>query len=64
MLSASGEEAEDSHIFSVNWFPHTESLLLLTLAIQVLSTWIPEYNGKDPNGHANNDYTDFVHTRI
>lgn len=64
MVDASGQETTDVNIFSLPWFPHTESLLLTTLVIQVLSVWIPEHNGKDPNAPSNNDYTDFVHTRI
>ncbi len=62
LIDATGEAPEGA--LNLPWYPETESLLLITLAIQILSVWLPEQNGLDPNRDANNDYTDFVHTRI
>lgn len=64
MVDASGQATTDSNIFMLPWFEHTQSLLLTTLVIQVISVWMPEYNGKDPNAQSNNDYTEVVQTRI
>ena len=30
----------------------------------MLSVFVPELHGLDPNRDANNDYTDFVNTRV
>lgn len=42
----------------------SHSLLSMIAVIQVLSVFIPEINGLDPNRNAHNDYTDAVNTRI
>lgn len=50
----------------ITWkpFPFTASVLLFTAAIQVISAFVPESLGMDPNRNANDDYTDCVSTRI
>ena len=42
----------------------TSSILTMTAALQAISAFVPEHNGMDPNRDANNDYTDFVSTRV
>lgn len=42
----------------------TQSLLLFTRAVQVLSVYGPENQGLDPNRDAHNDFTQVVHTRV
>lgn len=64
MLDAGSEFSEGESRLCLSEYPLTQSILILTLAIQVLAVWIPEQEGKDPNRDANNDFTDIVHTRI
>ena len=40
------------------------SVLLVISAIQVISAFVPEKNGLDPNRNANDDYTSCMHTRV
>ena len=42
----------------------THSLFSFIAVIQVLSVFVPELNGLDPNRELNEDYTKVVHTRI
>jgi len=58
------EYINDEMVININQYPLTQSVLGMTLVIQILSVFIPELNGKDPNAYANNDYTSFIHTRI
>jgi len=58
------EQIDDGMVINIKQYPVTQSVLGMTLVIQILSVFIPELNGKDPNAYANNDYTSFIHTRI
>ena len=51
-------------VINVTPFPFTRSILLVTAVIQVISAFVPERNGTDPNRASNNDYTDWAKTRI
>lgn len=64
MINASNEKIEDKDIINLPYFKHDDSVLLITLIIQILSAYIPEFNGNDPNVDSNNDYTVAVDTRI
>lgn len=64
MFDSTGEESEEEGRFLIPSFPLTESLLLMTLAVQVLSVYAPEHAGYDPNRDVHNDFTDFVHARV
>ncbi|MGB4588059.1 MAG: SIS domain-containing protein [Clostridiaceae bacterium] len=64
LLNVTGKAMEDSCVINLPYFRHTESVLLTTLAIQIISVFVPELNGKDPNADSNNNYTEFVRTRI
>ena len=64
MLDAAGDSKETRNRILIPAWPLTQSLLLMTLAVQVLSVFAPEQNGKDPNRDAHNDFTVVVHTRL
>ena len=64
MIDASGEAPGDASRFCVPLFADTQSVLLTTLAIQVMSVYAPEYNGKDPNRESHNDFTVVAGTRL
>ena len=68
MLYAGNEDirCEESHekVLKLDHYPLTQSVLPITMAVQVLSVFMPEALGQDPNRAANDDYTDFVHTRV
>lgn len=63
MLSTDSERKEEGIIY-IPQFKHTDSVFLMTAAIQVISVFVPEINGTDPNRCANDDYTEFVETRV
>ena len=54
----------DDQIINVKDYKHTHSILLITSVIQAISAFVPENNGTDPNRDANNDYTDWMETRV
>lgn len=64
LVDATGARREDEQRIALPCFPRTQSILLTTLVVQVLSVFGPEHIGKDPNRDAHNDYTRFVHTRV
>lgn len=64
MLDASGELCGEEDRIAITAYPLTQSLLLTTLAIQVLSVFAPEEIGEDPNRNANDNFTEAVHTRL
>lgn len=64
MIDSTGEKAMDGHCLCVDCFPQTQSLLLTTLAVQVLSVYAPEKLGLDPNRNAHDDFTEVVGTRV
>ena len=63
MIDATGEASDDASRFCVPSFAGTQSVLLTTLVIQVMSVYAPEYNGKDPNRDSHNDFTVVAGTR-
>lgn len=64
MVNASRNEVEEEDVINLPYFKHDDSVLLITLIIQILSAYIPEFNGNDPNIDSNNDYTYIVDTRV
>lgn len=64
MLDASGEKAIDENCLCIPAFTYMQSLLLMTLVVQVLSVYAPEYNKQDPNRDAHNNYTLIAGTRV
>lgn len=64
MLDVSGNCEDSDNCISLPCYPLTQSLLLMTAAIQTLSVFAPEYCGMDPNRDAHNDFTAFVSTRV
>lgn len=64
LLDASGSLPEEPGRVLLPAHPLTQSLLLFTRAVQVLSVFGPERQGLDPNRDAHNDFTEVVHTRV
>ena len=64
LLDAAGDMPEEQDRVLLPCHPLTQSLLLFTRAIQVLSVYGPETQGLDPNRDAHNDLTEIVHTRV
>lgn len=64
MLDASGKETAREHRIRIPEYPLTQSVLLLTAAVQTLAAAIPEINGKDPNRDSHDDFTRAAGTRV
>lgn len=64
MMINANEEIEDDYVINIRNDKYTQSILSMTLLIQIMSTFVPELNGTDPNRDANNDYTDYMKTRV
>lgn len=64
VVMISAEEENDDFIINVNKYKNTNSILLITTVIQTISAYVPELNGTDPNRNANNEYTDWMNTRV
>lgn len=64
VMITSKHQDDSASMLCVPYARHTQSLLVLTYAIQIISVFVPELHGLDPNRNANNDYTDYVSTRI
>lgn len=64
LINASDELIKEENVIQIPYFEIDSSVLLITLAIQILSVYIPEYYNKDPNRNSNDDYTNFVATRL
>ena len=63
-LCACGGGEDDANVINVGKVNCVDNVLSITAAIQVISAFVPELNGMDPNRDANNDYTDCVSTRV
>jgi len=64
MIDATGSDAEEQNRLNLPSFADTQSLLLTTLAIQIMSVYAPELNGHDPNRNAHDDFTIVAKTRM
>lgn len=64
IINSGKKEIKDPMAINIKNHPLTESVLGITTIIQVLSVFIPESNACDPNVNSNNDYTDYMKTRI
>ena len=64
LIDATGKSPDNSFCVNLPFFPNTQSILLTTLVVQILSVYAPEKMGKDPNRDAHNDFTEVVHTRV
>ncbi len=58
------KECTEPDVINAGYFPLTNSVLTMTAALQAISAFVPELNGMDPNRSANNDYTEWVRTRV
>lgn len=54
----------DDYIYSFKEYKIDHSILTMIYLIQIISVFVPELNGLDPNRDSNNEYTDFVDTRV
>ncbi len=63
MVNAQSPKKDDA-VINISNYADTSSIFLMTAAIQAISVYIPETNGLDPNRPANDDYTDYVETRV
>jgi len=59
-----GSAQDKEGIICLPEYKYTDSVFLITVAIQVISAFVPELNGTDPNRCANDDYTEYVETRV
>lgn len=64
MMINTNNDIEDDLVINIRYDQYTQSILSITLIIQILSAFVPELNGEDPNRDANNDYTECMNTRI
>lgn len=55
---------EDKCVINIRNDKYTQSIFSITLLIQMISAFVPEFNGNDPNRMANDDYTICMNTRI
>lgn len=63
MLDIGGQNQEEN-IFPIPYYSLTHSLFSVVMIIQILSAYAPEKVGLDPNRNSNNDFTEFMKTRI
>lgn len=64
MIDASGDKPLDENCLCIPVFRNTQSLILMTLVVQVFSVYAPECVGQDPNRDANENFTHLMGTRI
>lgn len=64
LIINAGEQMEGEHVINVGKTNSVDNVLSITSVIQIISAYVPELNGFDPNREANNDYTDCVSTRV
>lgn len=57
-------DIEHENIIKIRKEIYTDSVLLMSVALQTISVFVPEINGFDPNRNANDDYTECAATRI
>ena len=57
-------DANSQNTINVPYAKETESVIAITTVIQIISTFVPETHGFDPNRDANNEYTEISHTRV
>lgn len=63
-IMVTNQDEIGENILSVPKYTYQSSLLSIVAIIQVISVFVPEINGLNPNRNANNDYTDAVKTRV
>lgn len=64
IIDSTGEGVGESNRLTIPSFVDTQSVLLATLVIQIMSVYAPELNGEDPNRNAHDDFTIVVGTRL
>lgn len=64
ILITTNPEIQGNLVIHIPYFKLTQSVILTTLIIQVVSTFIPELNGLDPNRESHNEFPKEIETRI
>lgn len=64
MIDTSADPTASLKCLRIPSFPKTGSLILVTLAVQVMSVFAPEYNDLDPNRSAHDDFVQLLGTRL
>ncbi len=64
IIDSTGEGAGESNRLNIPSFVDSQSVLLATLVIQIMSVYAPELNGQDPNRNAHDDFTIVAGTRL
>lgn len=64
MLYGGRDNMDHERVLNLAGYPHTQSVLPMTMAVQILSVFLPEACGLNPNRPSNDDYTELVHTRV
>ena len=64
LLITNQSYAYEDYIYPVDLYHVDHSIFSIIYLIQIISVFVPELHGLDPNRDANNDYTDFVNTRV
>ena len=64
LITTKEKETENELIINIPYYRYTESILLTVLLIQIISCYVPEVNGLEPNRPSNELYVKQVDTRI
>lgn len=64
LMLSNQAKSRDAEVICLPEYPMTDSVFLITEAIQIISAFVPELQGDDPNRCANDDYTKYVETRV
>lgn len=64
LINAGDNVINHARVINLSHFPNIDSIITITTVIQVLSVFVPELNGLDPNRAANDDYPKYVKTRV
>lgn len=64
MFYAGNDHVNHERVLKLEYYPLTQSILPISMAVQIFSVFMPEALGQDPNRYANDNYTEIVHTRV
>lgn len=64
LLITDDASINNAQVIHVENMPLTQSILLTTMVIQIVSVFVPELNGLDPNRPSHNELTDQMKTRV
>lgn len=64
LLVTTDDAVSGEQVIHIAGYPLTQSVILTTLAVQVISVYVPERNGYDPNRASHNEVTALMNTRV